>query len=551
MKVWTWLCWTVIFASTCICTSKAEDGTNDNSLGYPTLNFTINVKDKEGYTRFLQSVRDQLTSGNQIHGISVLPDISTLPVSQRFLLLKLSSSATTPITLALDVATAGVVAYGFQNQSYFFNDKLAFSNLFNDTKQNTLPFGSSYGELENSTGMPRSKIDLGLLPLNEAVSNIVANNIKTEDLASCLIVVMQMVSEAARFRYIEHQVRWSTEKGQRFRPDGTIYSLENNWEALSTAVQESRGGVFSEPVQLQRLNVKFNLDSVTRELVANLGLMLFISCKDNSTSSGGGGCATDFEPTVRILGRNGLCLDVSDEIYSDGNKIHMWPCKSKPAANQLWTLKRDGTLQSNGKCLTANGSNPAGNNVVIYDCQTAMHNATQWAIWDNGTIINPQFGLVLTVNSGDKGALLTLEKNIYASSQGFLATNNTQPFRSPILGQNDLCLQTNGTKVWVVECVSNRTEQKWALYADGSIRPQQNKDDCLTCNKLDAKGTIFTIDSCSLASSGQRWAFRDDGIIFNLQNGMVMDVKKIDPSLEEVIIWPFNGGRNQRWLPLL
>ncbi|GMP72603.1 hypothetical protein CsSME_00030571 [Camellia sinensis var. sinensis] len=255
------------------------------------------------------------------------------------------------------------------------------------------------------------------------------------------------------------------------------------------------------------------------------------------------------EPTIRISGRNGLCVDVRDGQYNDGNPIQLWPCESNADANQLWTLKRDGTIQSNGKCLTTYGYSP-GVYVMIYNCDTAVTAATRWQVWDNGTIINPESALVLSAESENAGTTLTVETNIYASRQGWRASNNTDPFVTSIVGFMDLCMQRNGNNVGLGDCVSNQTDQKWAIYPDGSIRPQQNQNVCLTSNNH-SQGRNIIIFGCSNGWSSQRWVFTNDGAILNLYNGMVIDVKDSNPILQQLILWPFNGNPNQKWLPML
>ncbi|EHA8590316.1 putative Ricin [Cocos nucifera] len=188
--------------------------------------------------------------------------------------------------------------------------------------------------------------------------------------------------------------------------------------------------------------------------------------------------------------------------------------------------------------------------MMIYDCTTAATAATLWEVWDNGTIINPKSALVLSAESANSGTTLTVETNIYASRQGWLASNNTEPFVTSIIGFMDLCMETNGTNVWIGNCTSDQIEQKWAIYADGSIRPQQNQDDCLTSND-NLQGTNIIVLPCSPGQSSQRWLFTNDGTILNLYNGFVMDVEASDPSLKRIILWPFTGNPNQKWLPML
>ncbi|KAI7999634.1 hypothetical protein LOK49_LG09G01845 [Camellia lanceoleosa] len=570
MKVWnvvaTWVWWTALVGPAWVCTSTVED--TKLTLRYNTVRFTTENATKESYTQFMEALRDQLGSGYEAHTIPVLRDVSTVDTSQRFLLVELSNWGEATITLAVDVQNAYVVAYQAGDQSYFFRDapEVAFSNLFSDTQQSTFNFNGSYVDLEGRSRQDREDIDLGILALELAISSLRRSSSAAEStIARSLIVCIQMVSEAARFRYIEQRVRQSiTSAGyEHFRPDAGMLSLENKWGTLSYAIQESNQGVFSRPVQLQRPDYTFfNVDSATLSIVRNLALMLFV-CNINQASSqfsplirsvvapvddDDDTCAEP-EPTIRISGRNGLCVDVRDGQYNDGNPIQLWPCKSNTDANQLWTLKRDGTIQSNGKCLTTYGYSP-GVYVMIYNCDTAVTAATRWQVWDNGTIINPESALVLSAESENAGTTLTVETNIYASRQGWRASNNTDPFVTSIVGFMDLCMQRNENNVGLGDCVSNQTDQKWAIYPDGSIRPQHNQDVCLTSNNH-FQGTNIIIVSCSPGWSSQRWVFTNDGVILNLYNGMVMEVKDSNPILQQIILWPFNGNPNQKWLPML
>ncbi|CAK7340384.1 unnamed protein product [Dovyalis caffra] len=106
---------------------------------------------------------------------------------------------------------------------------------------------------------------------------------------------------------------------------------------------------------------------------------------------------------------------------------------------------------------------------------------------------------------------------------------------------NDTCLQANINIPWVEKCSTNRTEQKWALYADGSIRPQKNQDMCLTSNSGNAERSIILIQTCSPALSNQVWGIRDDGILYlSPYNGLVMSVFYADPVYRQLILWKYN-----------
>jgi hypothetical protein len=58
--------------------------------------------------------------------------------------------------------------------------------------------------------------------------------------------------------------------------------------------------------------------------------------------------------TQHIVGINNLCVDVLLDLYFDGNVVQLKPCKSNGDVNQQWSLEKDGTIQSNCKCLATN-----------------------------------------------------------------------------------------------------------------------------------------------------------------------------------------------------
>lgn len=566
MKVWlvvATLVWTAVvgLGPASVCSLKHAP-----KLSYETVTFTTENADQNSYMQFIAALLDKLVTGDVRYAIPVLRESTTVPNSQRFVLVELSNWAGESITLAIDVTNLYVVGYRAGSRFHYFDDAPpAVSDLFPDIgtqSRSPIPFGGSYIELERAANADRSDIELGIISLEQAISQLHRTgeaSIQRTTWARSLMICIQMVSEAVRFRYIAERVGRGLSSG--YTPDPPMLSLENNWGALSSAVQQSSQGVFTRSVQLRRFNGQpVEVDQV-RKIVTYLAIMLFV-CRDQASSSDqfsplirsvvaadDGDTCGDPESTVRISGRNGLCVDVRDGQYNNGNPIQLWTCKENLDVNQLWTIKTDGTIRSNGKCLTTYGY-AAGNYVMIFDCNSAVAAATRWEIWDNGTIINPQSALVLSAESGASGTTLTVETNIYASRQGWLPSNNSGPFVTSIVGFMDLCMQANGDNMWLVECESSKAEQQWAIYGDGSIRPQQNRDRCLTSNNH-FEGTNIIIVSCSPGWASQRWVFTNDGTIFNLHNGMVMDVKESDPSLHQIIIWPFTGNPSQKWLPLL
>nr|GFC69790.1 ribosome-inactivating protein [Tanacetum cinerariifolium] len=91
----------------------------------------------------------------------------------------------------------------------------------------------------------------------------------------------------------------------------------------------------------------------------------------------------DGEPTINIVRRDGQCVNVKDSQYYNGNFIILGAC-GNAQRNQLWTFKSNGTIRSNGKCLTSGYGGCWGNQR-----------------WADDTILNPNARLVMDVRSSD------------------------------------------------------------------------------------------------------------------------------------------------------
>ncbi|GMP97776.1 hypothetical protein CsSME_00045903 [Camellia sinensis var. sinensis] len=140
------------------------------------------------------------------------------------------------------------------SQSYFFKDatSLQLKSLFVGTKQTKLSYTSYYDSLEKQS-KKRDQLPLGPTPLADAITRLWNGR----SIAEPLIVVIQMVSEAARFKRIEEQVHKSIIDRNTFTSKGLIVSMENEWSAMSKQVQLSEDGEhFIKSIQLQDDNYK-------------------------------------------------------------------------------------------------------------------------------------------------------------------------------------------------------------------------------------------------------------------------------------------------------
>ncbi|GJZ43057.1 ribosome-inactivating protein [Tanacetum coccineum] len=316
---------------------------------------------------------------------------------------------------------------------------------------------TAYGQLENNGGGlssrslgEREATELGHGALNDAIENLYYR----ESRKSALLVIIQMVSEAVRIRYIEHLIRRNKlGENLNFIPDPRAITMENRWSRLSRQIQWSgESGVFLWEIEVRSVSNEVvrirNVVGVFRQ--AALALILY-KCNPKAirmpvpVAVGADEQCPDGEPTTNIIGRDGQCMDVKDEQYYNGNPIILWACKNAQR-NQLWTFKSDGTIRSNGKCLTTYGY-ASGSYIMIFDCDTAVPEATKWILNNAGTIMNPTSGLVIAAETSTQGGtVMMVAEDNNSSRQAWSAGNYTQPTINYyyISGLHEMCLQANG-----------------------------------------------------------------------------------------------------------
>ncbi|KAJ4834571.1 hypothetical protein Tsubulata_028468 [Turnera subulata] len=555
------------------------------------------------YRDLIGDMREGLAGGYERYGTPVLRNPKQVPIDQRFLRAKLTSCNKIAVTLAIDVTTADVVGYKARSTYYYSKDTLHLPFFFpfkDTTAEVELGFNTTtYTGLEEAAAAKRGDIKLSRPSLSDAIESLDASNSTSArpEIARALIVVMQMVCEAARFRSFERRLNTISDGSSSFIPNAAMIGLEDNWIRLSTAIQQSYQRAFNNPFPIKRGNGElFYVDSVSDILKANLVFLKFsclpspseslsscttsnplrqvITASDDDTNIyGGEDLCPEFEPTSRIVGRDGLCIVVQDSDPTDGNKIILDDCR----INHVWTFKRDGTIRWRDKCLTAiknytnrqapqQQSSSNNNNdqltikmiTVIYNCSLEEYSITnQWNVTTDGSI--NIFGLndylSLTAAAG-QGTTLTLEDTTLNSSQAWLPTNHYQPFRaalSDIRSAGFLRLKEGGGRVLVIERLRNggKITREWGIYADGTIRPVSALHQCLTLTlgKVEIENRVV-IEDCS-GSYQQRWMFRSNGYLMNPASGLILSVRKDGSVSTPIARKPLGKLKDRYWLPWL
>ncbi|XP_074310196.1 ribosome-inactivating protein saporin-7-like [Silene latifolia] len=211
------------------------------------------------YSTFLTSIRNNVKDPSLNYGATGIPVIGA-PTST-YLRIDLTISAGT-VFLRLkrsDLYVVALLAKINKNvfRAYYFDGQITsaqLDKLFTETKgaknqQKITEYAENYASLEKAAKTTRKQAGLGI---GKLVTYLTAVNGKARSVpaeAKFMMVAIQMVSEAARFKYIEQKVLDNFPNG--FTPDDNVFILERNWNRVSEAIKASDKGVFPTPLKLE------------------------------------------------------------------------------------------------------------------------------------------------------------------------------------------------------------------------------------------------------------------------------------------------------------
>ncbi|PQP96906.1 ribosome-inactivating protein bryodin II-like [Prunus yedoensis var. nudiflora] len=270
------------------------------------LVFSTRNATPQTYRTFIDALRLRLTAGRPTsHGIPVLPRNEDVQNAQRFLLVDLTNSENNTITVAIDVVNAYVVGYAAGGRSYFLaenapDDRPPIHLLFpGTTRVPTLSFNGTYSGLsrgaEEAVRRRRAsnrnpnindktpvlvQIPLGRNELDDAI-RLLGLAASQSDQALGFIVIIQMLSEAARFRAIEGLVRTTMQEAYDPLTRGLgMESLETHWSDLSQEIQRVPEGESrfrnNRTIVLHNIgNERREVNSVDSPFVQGVAMLLY------------------------------------------------------------------------------------------------------------------------------------------------------------------------------------------------------------------------------------------------------------------------------------
>ncbi|WOK96096.1 ribosome inactivating protein Euserratin 2 precursor [Canna indica] len=252
MKLWilvvaTWLfCWssTRVESLSQVCPKKKQGEINYNNnltLSYKTLTFEIKQPiTGSNYIKFLDDLRDAVKSDDTSYGFPILCEKSKVLQGKEYVLVEVNDARTenrVTVTLVISVVNLYLIGYKAASTAYFFKGEYENvkdnKNLFPNTQRIKLNFDGSYTALGDS----RSDLPIGIPALGNAIAKLHRYGEKGVSIKPSLIVVIETISEAARFRRIQDEI--TGEITQSIKPSLLSIAYENNWGDLSTQIQKA------------------------------------------------------------------------------------------------------------------------------------------------------------------------------------------------------------------------------------------------------------------------------------------------------------------------
>ncbi|KAL8241916.1 hypothetical protein R6Q59_012218 [Mikania micrantha] len=179
------------------------DTKNDMNIFFYNNGYSPDI---EAYVRLLEELRSRLASETDVHGIAVTRPLRSIPIEERFIQVQLENSGGEVITVIINTENVYVVGYlvgSNVHPTLCYLDQIPRDELFEafpspQYTHSRLRFAGNYDSLPN-----RETTELGHGALNVAISNLYYRRSQP----SAMLVIIQMVAEAVRIRYIEHLIR--------------------------------------------------------------------------------------------------------------------------------------------------------------------------------------------------------------------------------------------------------------------------------------------------------------------------------------------------------
>ncbi|KAI1824946.1 ribosome-inactivating protein [Xylaria intraflava] len=206
---------------------------------------TLDVNEgAQEYLNFIVQLRRTFAGPDEIHGLQILPDQPTDPRNDEMIEVLLRTDVNEGIRLSLRRSNLYVV--GFRNEAgaqwFEVSENAASPHLVPGST--FLGFDGSYTELQRDA-THRRDIELGYQALVGAINELRNLNGRPSGdqikrVKRALIIIIEMISESARFARICDLLFQNWDGGLTPSTDNLVVEMENEWSDLSDAVLHYR-----------------------------------------------------------------------------------------------------------------------------------------------------------------------------------------------------------------------------------------------------------------------------------------------------------------------
>lgn len=281
--IWMWCCIMmvmVVMPSLAILYDEC-----DQQLGYNTVSWDLSLPDPvKCYPKFLTRLRNQVEAPIRICG---LPSTRRAPLEgQEYITVDLKISNRNWVTIGIDVIDLYV--WGYQDKfngilrSTFVNDvpQAARNTLFQDAAiRRTTNFAGNYDSLEPYARTDRTRLELGVDKLQGAIRSVYGKpeiELNNAAEAKFFLIVIQMVAEASRFKFMENAIVWKDNS------DDTklkMKAFQNDWAKISKAFYSAstytRCTTINPPIEVGNVEYKQMVYNVN-DIKEDIGLLKYV-----------------------------------------------------------------------------------------------------------------------------------------------------------------------------------------------------------------------------------------------------------------------------------
>ncbi|XP_010666047.2 antiviral protein alpha [Beta vulgaris subsp. vulgaris] len=246
----------------------------------PVLQLNLESVTKSSYSRFIQQLRTlAIVDGKMYEGVWMLPKPNNI---ENYIIVNISTlRGHSLIHIDVGINKNNLYVVGYREDSgraHFFsgapeNAQYLFQGQV--SKRYQIRFGSDYVSLEATAHVSRSILSPSFDKLRDQLLRVYALDVKNRNFhyyqANLVLLLTQIISEAARFKYVQSMV---INDGPI--PNYKLPVLENNWRTISRRFKNSVKKTIRPPLELSYPNNSRWEVTQVGQLKNDLGVLTYV-----------------------------------------------------------------------------------------------------------------------------------------------------------------------------------------------------------------------------------------------------------------------------------